>query len=90
MEKNKNCKLHLKKTRNKIDVETKNSLKITADNNELNNLDFVLREMEKALKACKGTSPGPDEINYDTGYWSISSPKFGSSPVYSIPVTLPE
>lgn len=52
------------KTRNEIDAEMKNPLKITADNNEHYNLDFTLREMEIALKACKGTSPGPDEINY--------------------------
>ena len=29
------------------------------------NTDFTLEELQRALGACKGTSPGPDEIRYE-------------------------
>lgn len=56
---------YAKETRDLMEHEDKEQIEIEEDIDEIYNWDFTMEELKTALRKCKGTTPGPDEIHYE-------------------------
>jgi hypothetical protein len=59
------------KHKNKFEKDNKDKIKYKNNSESAFNEDFSLPELRQALKKCKNTSPGQDDVTYDTCLRSV-------------------